>query len=162
MITNFCRYQYNPSEQYQRGRPGQGVETICGGRTYPANDEPELMQVRLADGTVEYRESGRYLPRAQPDPYCPAHGGSPEPPPPPVTPDELEQAYNAYLNMTARFAEQHGGALAAPVQPPALPAPVATPAEELQTATDRARAELQAATDRARAEYEAALAGGEA
>lgn len=157
MFTSYCRYQYNPSEQYQRAKPGQGVETVCGSATYPAADEPELIPVRTGDGT-QYRPSGRYLPRDQADPYCPAHGGSPEPPPPPVSVDELERAYGDYLAMTQRFAEQHGGALAVPVTPPAQLEARATPADELQAAVEEAGRQYEAAV----AAAAAGMPGGEA
>lgn len=135
-----CQYRFNPSETYKRTKPGMGVETCCGAATYPAVDEPELGSVRHLDGTIEYRRTGRLIERTHPDPYCPAHGGSPEPPPPPVTQAELEQAYAYYAALMTRFQEQHQPALdaapvetvplpvAEPVYAPLAPSPAATPA----------------------------------
>ena len=87
-----CQYRFNASEQYARQTPGAGVETHCGGRTYPLHDEPEMMPVTVRDGDTtwtDYRHTGEYLPRAQDDPYCPAHGGTPAPPPRVLTAVEL-------------------------------------------------------------------------
>jgi hypothetical protein len=113
MINGQCQYRYNASETYQRTKPGMGPETMCGGRTYPAVDEPELSAVNYPDGRIDFRPTGRFLPRGYSDPYCPAHGGSPEPPPPPVSLPELEDAYQKYVELTARY---QGGAT--PVQVP--------------------------------------------
>lgn len=131
-----CRYQFNPSELYQRTKPGQGVETTCGARTFPANDEPELVIVVTgvdpSSGEKYYDaiRTGRFRPREQDDPYCPAHGGSPEPPPPPVSMAELEAAHAVYAQLATRYAIQEGGALPNPVPAPASLAapPVAGPA----------------------------------
>ena len=98
-----CQYRYNPSEQYQRTKPGMGVETICGAPTYPAVDEPELSAFARSDGVFEMRPTGRYIPRGHDDPYCPAHGGTHEPPPPPVTVAELESAYQSYMSLAGRY-----------------------------------------------------------
>lgn len=78
-------------------------ETICGARTYPAVDEPEIMAYPRGDGTSELRETGRMIARGYEDPYCPAHGGTPEPPPLPVTMPELENAYARYLELSQRY-----------------------------------------------------------
>ena len=124
----FCHYQYNPSELYRRTKPGTAPETTCGGRTFPAMDEPEVVVVRTGmgpDGAVyEYRPTGRSMARAQDDPFCPGHGGSPPPPPPAVTVAELEQAYTAYQELMSRYTAQPGAvpAAAGPV-PGALTAP---------------------------------------
>ena len=98
-----CQYTYNPSEQYQRTKPGMAPETICGARTHPAVDEPELVPMPRGDGTTEFRESGRVVARGYADPYCPVHGGSPEPPQPPVTMPEIENAYANYMTLAQRF-----------------------------------------------------------
>lgn len=88
-----CQYQYNPSEIYQAQHPGMGVESHCGGRTYPAVDEPEMvpMTVRDLEGNAAtvYTHTGNFLPREKDDPYCPRHGGTPEPPPRVLTNMEL-------------------------------------------------------------------------
>lgn len=146
MITGTCQYLYNPSELYQRTKPGQGIETQCGGRTWPAQDEPELGMVRLGDGTVEYRPTGRMVERSHPDPYCPAHGGSAEPPPPPVSQAELAAAYERYAEFLARFRAQQAAALAA--APPVLGIPADLPPDLMpaqltaEQVTDAARAYL--------------------
>jgi hypothetical protein len=114
-----CQYRYNPSEQYQLQHPGAGIETSCGAQTYPAQDEPELFPVTDVNGVTVMRETGRLLARAQDDPYCPAHGGMPEPPPPPVTVAELEAAHARYLALSQRFEGQDGGAITATVPEPA-------------------------------------------
>jgi hypothetical protein len=137
-----CRYVYNPSEIYQRNTPGTGVETVCGALTWPANDEPELGVVRLGNGDLEYRPTGRVLPRAQPDPYCPSHGGSAEPPPPPLSMAELEHAYQAYQAMAARYRAQEGVLTAAVPEPAALTA--APPAPEDPVTADQVTAAAEA------------------
>lgn len=114
-----CQYRYNPSEQYQLQHPGAGIETSCGARTYPAIDEPELFPVTDVNGVTVMRETGRTLARAQDDPYCPRHGGMPEPPPPPVTMAELEAAHARYLALSKRYEGQDGGAITAAVPDPA-------------------------------------------
>ena len=108
-----CRYVFNPSELYQRTKPGQGVETVCGAPTWPIADEPEIAarpvrQPGSAEVTFTYIRTGRMLPREVPDPYCPAHGGSAEPPPPPVQMWELEQLYQQYRDLAARFQAETG------------------------------------------------------
>jgi hypothetical protein len=113
-----CRYVFNPSEVYQRSGPGGGVETHCGAVTYPAVDEPELVPVQAADGTIDYRPSGRLLARVHDDPYCPGHGGTPDPGPVPVSMAELERAHEVYTELAARFQAQPGGALTAAVPEP--------------------------------------------
>lgn len=119
-----CQYRYNPSEQYQMQTPGAGIETCCGRATYPAVDEPELYPVTDIHGVTVVRQTGRVLPRAQDDPYCPVHGGSPEPPPPPVSQAELEIAYAQYQQLAERYQSQAGGAITATVpEPAALAAP---------------------------------------
>lgn len=119
----YCSYQRNPSELYRDTKPGTAPETICGARTFPAQDDPELVTVRVgmsSDGAIyETRPSGRYVARPTDDPYCPKHGGSPEPPPPPVDLYDLERAYAMYSELAARFAGQPGGALASLPAPPA-------------------------------------------
>jgi hypothetical protein len=155
----FCSYQHNPSELYRRTKPGTAPETICGARTFPAVDEPEIVVVKTGmgpDGAVyEYRPTGACLARAQDDPYCPEHGGSPPPPPPPVSVAELEHAWSAYQLLSERFASQEGGAIATPAAPPAaltsapahddalaplVPGLVAAPGPEPVTAGDLATA----------------------
>lgn len=122
-----CQYRYSPSEQYQRTRPGMAPESCCGAPTYHLADEPEmaLVSVRYGDEVVdEWHPTGRMVPRAHPDPYCPAHGGTPEPPPPPVSMSDLELAHAQYLELAQRFQEQTGGAITAAVpEPAALAAP---------------------------------------
>ena len=117
----FCIYQRNPSELYRRTTPGTAPETVCGGRTFPAVDEPEIVVVKTGmgpDGAIyEYRPTGRHVPRATDDPYCPDHGGSPAPPPPAVEMADLEHAYAAYAELAARYQAQPGAAIA--VTPPA-------------------------------------------
>jgi hypothetical protein len=98
-----CQYRYNPSETYQRTKPGMAPETICGARTYPAIDEDELLPVTYGDGRTEFQKTGRQIARGYDDPYCPMHGGSPEPPPLPVTMPELENAYTRYLELSRRY-----------------------------------------------------------
>lgn len=80
-----------------------GVETICGAPTYPAVDEPELSAFARPDGVFEMRPTGRLTARGFDDPYCPAHGGTHEPPPPPVTAAELESAYQSYMSLAGRY-----------------------------------------------------------
>lgn len=158
----FCSYQFNASELYRRTKPGQAPEVTCGARTFPAVDEPEVAVVRTgmgSDGAIyEYRPTGRHIARPTDDPHCPAHGGSPEPPPPPVSLDQLQAMYDAYAELYARYEaeaapfELRPGVpyeLPAGVQPagrhaaPALPgSPVSydevrQAAEEIRTAADR-------------------------
>lgn len=124
----YCQYRFNPSELYQRTKPGTGVETTCGAATYPAADEPELAAVRLPDGASVLRPTGRLVERGHADPYCPAHGGSPEPPPPIPTVDDLNLMYEAYSAALGRFQSATQAVPAAPAAAvvPALPAsPVA-------------------------------------
>ena len=102
-----CQYRYNASEIYQKQTPGAGTETHCGGRTWPALDEPEMVPVTVRDGEdvrTEYHHTGQWLPRAADDPHCPAHGGTPEPPPRVLTwvelagqGEQLESARRAYV-----------------------------------------------------------------
>jgi hypothetical protein len=125
--TGACRYSYNPSETYQRTRPGYGVETHCGAITFAALDDPEIVALTQPDGTVKFAHTGRMLPRSYPDPYCEFHGGTPEPPAPPVSVAELEAAHTAYVELAGRFQMQAGGALTAAVEAPAELA--AAPAE---------------------------------
>lgn len=104
-----CQYRFNPSEAYQRTGPGQGVETHCGGRTWPAVDEPELLPVTVRDGPdvrTEYRPTGVLLPRAQADPYCPAHGGCAPVDAPQVTYAELEASGRRLAELNAAYVEQ--------------------------------------------------------
>jgi hypothetical protein len=119
-----CTYVFNPSEIYQRTKPGQGVETVCGARTFPAVDDPEIVPVRvqtpgLAEVQWSYLPTGKMTARSQDDPYCPAHGGSAEPPPPPVTLADLQMAHDAYLQLAARF--DHGGSDQPALEGVALP-----------------------------------------
>ena len=114
-----CQYRFNATEIYRRTPPGTAPETTCGARTYPAVDEPELAPVSYPDGRVEYRKTGRLIPRGQHDPHCPVHGGSPEPEPPPVTMAELENAHDAYMQLAARFEGAIPVILPAPDQVPA-------------------------------------------
>lgn len=109
-----CQYRYNPSEQYQRTKSGMAPETNCGARTYPAVDDPEIMAFARGNGTVEYRETGRLIPREYDDPYCPHHGGTEEPPPPPTTMADLQSAYEQYLQL----AKNYQGAVPAAVPDP--------------------------------------------
>lgn len=114
----YCKYVYNPSEIYQRSKPGQGVETSCGAETYPAIDEPEIILVttrmevdpsnpQLGSVPVsDWRWTGNYIAREQDDPYCPMHGGSPEPEQAPVSMAELEAAYNHYQALAEGFRGQ--------------------------------------------------------
>ena len=143
-----CSYVFNPSEIYQKTKPGMGVETTCGALTWPAADEPEVAaravrQRGIAEVTYQYIKTGRMLPREHADPYCPAHGGSPEPPPPPVTMDELEAAHTWYAQLAARFQAESGAITAAVPAPAQLEASAAAPAPgpvslaELQAAADR-------------------------
>lgn len=120
MATGHCRYAFNASEIYQRAKPGMGVELTCGAATFPANDEPEIVPVRKADGEYEYRPTGRHLTRAQPDPFCPAHGGTPEPPPPPVDAADVQQAYAQLVTLAHRYQAQ-AEPVAAPGEPAGLP-----------------------------------------
>jgi hypothetical protein len=89
-----CQYRFNPSELYQRTGPGMAPESHCGGRTYALADEPEMFPVTVVDedgsARTEYRPTGSFLPRAHDDPYCPAHGGTPPPPPRVLTWAELQ------------------------------------------------------------------------
>jgi hypothetical protein len=136
-----CRYLFNPSELYQRTKPGQGVETMCGALTFPAVDDPEIVPVRVrtpgvAEHTWSYLPTGKMQPRSYDDPYCPAHGGSPEPPPPPVTMADLQAAHEAYLELAARF--EHGQAELPAVTGVALPA-VSLPGAEDPVTPDQLR-----------------------
>lgn len=105
-----CQYQFNPSELYQRTAPGQAPEVTCGALTWPAVDEPEVATIRVGMGSqgaiYEYRPTGNHVARVHDDPYCPAHGGSPEPPPPPVSAGELEQMRQSYLELVAQYQAQ--------------------------------------------------------
>lgn len=103
-----CQYRFNPSEMYQRSQPGMGVETSCGARTYAAIDDPELAPLTGLDGTVQWKLTGRMMPRSHDDPYCPGHGGTPEPPEPPVTQAELQAAHDQFAELAARFQRQSG------------------------------------------------------
>ena len=158
-----CTYVFNPSEIYQRTKPGQGVETTCGARTFPAVDDPEIVPVRMpnpgsAEAIWSYLPTGKMLPRSQDDPYCAAHGGSPEPPPPPVSMAELQAAHEAYLELAARFQHDNAGDVPAlqgvpvpsiPAPAPADPGPVVT-AADLQAAAahlEQLAAQSQGATD---------------
>ena len=163
----FCIYQRNPSELYRETQPGTAPEPMCGARTFPAVDEPEVAVVRVgmgSDGAIyEYRPTGNMQPRAQHDPYCPRHGGSPEPAPPPVSQDELQAAWAAYQLMLQRF-EGQGGTVPgltppSPAQLTAAAAPVDDPAA-LVTAGDvgAAAAAYTGLAARAAAEQAPALA----
>ena len=94
-----CQYRFNLTEIYQKTKPGMGVETHCGGRTYAAVDEPEMLPMTIRDDNgdahTEYVHTGSYLPREVDDPHCPAHGGTPEPPPRIKTTAELISAGQA-------------------------------------------------------------------
>lgn len=98
--NGLCRYQFNPSELYQRTKHGMGVESHCGSKTFPAVDIPEV----YVDGG-QFHETGRMVAREHPDPYCPAHGGSPEPPPPPVTKAQLEAARATLADLEQRLGQ---------------------------------------------------------
>jgi len=80
-----CRYRYNPSELYARTPNGAAPETHCGARTFPLYDEPEIVyrMVEQEGGGPVHQPvaTGVFLPRSHDDPYCPAHGGTPEPDP---------------------------------------------------------------------------------
>lgn len=148
-----CRYPFNPSEMYQRTKPGMGVETHCGARTYAALDDPELVALTQPDGTTRVAPTGRMLPRPAADPYCPDHGGTPEPPAEPVSVAELEAAHSAYVTLVERFQTQAGGALVAPVADPAELEAAAAPA-----AAAELPAPAEAEADQAPAEASAAAA----
>ena len=146
-----CSYVFNPSEIYQKTKPGMGVETTCGALTWPAADEPEVVaravrQPGIAEVTYQYLHTGRMLPREHPDPYCPAHGGSPEPPPPPVTMDELEAAHTWYAQLAARF-QAESGAIPVAVPAPAQISPAMATAPAPVTPAPVTLAELHAAAD---------------
>lgn len=153
-----CSYIFNPSEIYRRTKPGQGVETMCGALTFPAVDDPEIVPVRVptpgvAAASYSYLPTGNMLPRSQDDPYCPQHGGSPEPPPPPVTMAQLQAAHEAYLQLAERFQHDTGAGLPE-LQGVPLPAAAEPPvtAEQLQQASDAlaqlaAQAQTQGVTD---------------
>lgn len=111
---NQCQYRFNLTELYQRTKPGMAPETICGAPTYPAIDEPERIPLSRSDGVMEMIETGRFIARGYSDPYCPAHGGTPEPPPSPVTLPELENAFTRYQELSQRFT----GAIPATVPSP--------------------------------------------
>lgn len=133
---NYCRYRYSPTELYQRTKPGTAPETHCGARTYYAYDEPELVPQTVTDDdgqpiTIHVR-TGRMLARVLPDPYCPAHGGTPEPQPEQLHMAELEAAHAAYLQLAGQYAAQLGvklnevagpASIAAFAALPQLPAP---------------------------------------
>jgi hypothetical protein len=119
-----CQYRFSATEIYQRTKPGMGVETHCGGLTFPALDEPEMVPVTVKDpdGGVrtEYRHTGEFLPRGKDDPHCPAHGGTPEPPPRVLTwhelkagAEELEGQRRAYVAELERAGVPIPGALTA-------------------------------------------------
>lgn len=126
-----CQYRFNASEIYARQFPGAGVETHCGARTFPAQDEPEMLPVTVRDddGTrTEYRHTGNYLPRGTDDPHCPEHGGFPAPPPRVLTAvelaaqgEQLEIERRKYVEELQRAGVEIPGALH-PV--PAIPATV--------------------------------------
>ena len=162
-MSGHCRYLFNASELYRRTKPGQGVETMCGALTFPAVDDPEIVPVRVntpgvAEATYSYLPTGKMLPRSHDDPYCPAHGGSPEPPPPPVSMADLQAAHEAYLQLAARFQHDNAGDVPAlqgvpvpSIDPPAPadPGPVVT-AADLQAAAahlEQLAAQSQGATD---------------
>jgi hypothetical protein len=122
-----CEYRYNVSENYQRTKSGMAPETHCGGRTYPAQDEPELRYIQdLVDngegGFVPVDRmvpTGRLVNRDRDDPYCPLHGGCPEPPAVQVTLTEIEQAGRHYQALVA----QYQGVAPAIAPPPVPPVP---------------------------------------
>jgi len=74
-----CKYRYTPAEEY--ANPGQG-ET-CGARTFHRHDVMETHQQLDENGVVQHVETGRILPREEPDPFCPLHGGTRNPNPGP-------------------------------------------------------------------------------
>lgn len=155
-----CTYQFNASEIYQRSKPGHGVETVCGGLTFPAVDDPEIVPVRVpnpgsAEAVYSYVTTGRMLPRSQADPFCPRHGGSPEPPPPPVTMAELQAAQASYLELAARFQrDQPEAAALEGVALPSLPASEAADAPVTAEQLTAARQTLADLADRAQPEAE--------
>lgn len=102
----YCQYRYNPSEQYQRTAPGCAPESHCGARTYPMQDEPEIVPVtEYVDGQPVGRMafSGRYVNREHDDPHCPAHGGSPAPPAPVITLAQVLEARSRLLELCQQF-----------------------------------------------------------
>jgi hypothetical protein len=125
--VGMCRYVYNPTEQYQRTRPGTAPESCCGARTYPAVDEPELVPVapEIIDGQAFHRmvPTGRVTARGQDDPWCPRHGGSPDPGPPPVSLAELQAAQDRYTVLVQRYQAQDAAIADAVVVPDAIGAP---------------------------------------
>lgn len=98
-----CRYAYNPSELYRLTPPGSAPETCCGRPTFPVVDEPETAVIRGPNGEAMAIPTGRLVAREHDDPYCPMHGGSPEPEPQPLTAGELAAARQLYGSLLARF-----------------------------------------------------------
>jgi hypothetical protein len=73
-VRGSCTYSYNPTERYQH--PEWGSE--CGRVTFAGYEEVEVP--RLIEGNVIIEK--KLVERDQPDPWCPAHGGTPDPTPP--------------------------------------------------------------------------------
>lgn len=144
----YCTYQYNPSELYKRTAPGTAPEVTCGARTFPAVDDPEVVPVRSHMGSqgavYEYRHTGNFVARSHDDPYCPAHGGSPEPPPPVVTLDELEARRQAFLELVGRYQAQHLSALPQGSEDAPLAIGVDISEEDVREAAERYLADARA------------------
>jgi hypothetical protein len=74
-VTGTCRYTFNPSERYRDGTNGDH----CGAVTYAITDVPDMRIVPLPDGSAQLVDTGLKMSREIPDPYCPQHGGTPDP-----------------------------------------------------------------------------------
>jgi len=70
---NWCRYQFNPTELYQRGAVN---ESHCGKETFQAYEDYEE-PVKNDKGEVEVVTKTRL--RSDYDPHCPEHGGTKDP-----------------------------------------------------------------------------------
>lgn len=114
MSNGYCVYRYNPSEIYQRSKPGQGVETVCGAPTFPANDIPEIVNVPDEDGNLVWKHTGRFVTRVERDPHCPKHGGSSKPPEPPVSASDVAKAQARLQSIQSRYNAQRKAVTSAP------------------------------------------------
>ena len=72
MLDGLCQYAFNPTEQYQHPEWG----SHCGQKTYAGYEETSAPR-RQSDGSVKIETE--LVQREQLDPYCPFHGGTPDP-----------------------------------------------------------------------------------
>jgi hypothetical protein len=72
MLEGTCQYSFSPTEQYQHPEWG----THCGQQTYAGYEEVSTPR-KQPDGTIQVETE--LVQRDQFDPYCPDHGGTPDP-----------------------------------------------------------------------------------